>query len=403
MSGKRRKRFRELYYITHLENVPSILEHGILSHAEIERRHMEHARLYDHATVHHRQYRQAPNGRSLWEFANLYFQPRNPMLYRVLMENAARKRAIVVLGVNKAVLELPDVCITTGNAASLYSRILPREEGLAQLTDILRQVNISYWTEETGAKRRIMAEVLVPTRVPPEYISTLYVCDQTAQQLAQERLGAHLEQQRVEIVPEPPMFFMPAYEKTLLREGLRDLRLVKGDMFFSGMQTLTISVNTVGVMGKGLASRAKYQFPDAYVEYQRVCKSGELAMGRPYLYKREKSLDAEMAEDPSSLHILNRETWFLFFPTKRHWRQKADLEGIAQGLEWLRANYGREGITSLALPALGCGLGKLPWAQVGPLMCQALAELEIPIRVHLPLEQDPPPEQLTTEFLLGSA
>ena len=398
MGRRRHKRFRELYYITHVENVPSILEHGILSHAEIERRRMAHMPLYDRQIVTNRRYRTAPDGRSLWEFANLYFQARNPMLYRVLRENVGREREVVVLGVKRDVLNRPDVFITTGNAASLTSDILPRAEGLARLEGILREVNIEFWTDAQGSKRRIMAEVLVPERVPPELVTTIYVQDHIAQEQVRARLEAH-SAPRVEIVPEPHMFFAPEYERPLTAQ----LYLVKGDMFFSGMQTLTISVNTVGVMGKGLASRAKYQFPDAYVEYQRVCKSGELVMGRPYLYKREKSLDEEMAEDPATLRVTNRETWFLFFPTKRHWRQKADLEGIAQGLAWLRANYRREGITSLALPALGCGLGQLAWADVGPLMCRTLAELDIPVRVHLPLEGEMPAEQLTREFLLGSA
>lgn len=63
------------------------------------------------------------------------------------------------------------------------------------------------------------------------------------------------------------------------------------------MQTLAVSVNTVGVMGKGLASRVKYQFPDVYVRYQDVCKTRELELGKPYLYKRESSLDSLLADE----------------------------------------------------------------------------------------------------------
>ena len=397
MSGKRHRRFRELYYITHLANVPSILEHGILSHAEIERRRVDYVRLYDHASVSARQYRTVPNGRSLGEFANLYFQPRNPMLYRVLRENIGRERGVVVLGVKKDVLDIPGVFITTGSAVSESSKILPRDEGLKRLEAILHAVNSEFWTEKRGAKRRIMAEVLVPERVPPEHITTIYVRSRPDQEYVQTYLREHAPRQ-VAVVPEPHTFFAPKHEYPLTP----NLHLVEGDMFFGGMQTLTIPVNTVGVMGKGLAFRAKSQFPDTFVAYRHVCKSGELVMGRPYLYKREKSLDEEMAEDPASMRLTNRETWFLFFPTKRHWRQKSDLEGIEQGLEWLRANYRREGITSLALPALGCGLGQLAWADVGPKMCRALVDLGIPVRVYLPLEGSMPPEQRTAEFLLGS-
>ncbi len=388
---KQSKRLRELYYITHLDNVPSILERGILSHAAIEREAVAHRPVYDRVIVYNRRERLAPDGRSLWEFANLYFQPRNPMLYRVLLESS--RDEIVVLGVRRSVLDMPGIFVTTGNAASYYSEILPREEGLKRWPEIQQYISTTWWSEADGTKRKIMAEVLVPDRVPPHLIQTIYVADLRAKAEVQRRIG----RRRIEIVPEPNMFFAPAYEYPLTAT----LRLVKGDMFFSGMQTLTISVNTVGVMGKGLASRAKYQFPDAYVEYQRVCREGLLKMGRPYLYKREASLEFQLADQPMSLTQLNKETWFLFFPTKRHWRERSSLEGIEQGLRWVQANYEREGIKSLAMPALGCGLGRLRWEDVGPLMCRYLAPLSIPVRVHLPLEYDLPREMLTPRFLLG--
>src|SRR5690606_15007770 len=146
-----------------------------------------------------------------------------------------------------------------------------------------------------------------------------------------------------------------------------NLSLVDGDMFFSQMQTLTISVNCVGVMGKGLASRAKYQFPGMYVKYQDLCKEKKLALGKPYVLKKEYSLDEELAESPESLRSVE-ETQFLLFPTKNHWRQRSDIGGIEDGLKELVKNYKRVGIESLATPALGCGLGQLKWSDVGPLM-----------------------------------
>lgn len=172
-------------------------------------------------------------------------------------------------------------------------------------------------------------------------------------------------------------------------------------MFFSQMHTLTISVNTVGVMGKGLASRAKYQFPDVYVYYQDLCRQKTLQMGRPYLYKREGYLDNELADEPNSLLNANSNKWFLLFPTKNHWKQGSDIKGIEQGLEWLQNNYQRHGVRSLAVPALGCGLGGLKWEDVGPLMCRYLAALEISVGIYLPREQQIPGEQLRKEFLLS--
>ncbi len=159
------------------------------------------------------------------------------------------------------------------------------------------------------------------------------------------------------------------------------LAIVDGDILSSNMQTLTVPVNTVGVMGKGLALQVKLQYPDVYAKYQWACRQGLLAMGKPYLYKPKA----------------NSVRWFLLFPTKRHWREGANLVGIEEGLRWLLANYKALGITSLAVPALGAGLGRLPWKSVGPLMCRYLAKLDIPVALYLPWEKHTPPELLLCE------
>ena len=73
-----------LYYITHINNVPSLLENGILSHNEVVKRNIVKNPIYAPDIVERRQGIVAPNGDSLWDYANLYFQPRNPMLYIVI-------------------------------------------------------------------------------------------------------------------------------------------------------------------------------------------------------------------------------------------------------------------------------------------------------------------------------
>jgi hypothetical protein len=69
------------------------------------------------------------------------------------------------------------------------------------------------------------------------------------------------------------------------------------------------------------------------------------------LYKRESSFHEELADDPGSF-TEGQETWFLLFATKDDWKQSANLDGIARGLTWVQENFGTEGITSLAMPAL---------------------------------------------------
>lgn len=152
-------------------------------------------------------------------------------------------------------------------------------------------------------------------------------------------------------------------------------------------------------MGKGLASRAKYQFPDVYVRYQDFCKQKKLRVGLPALIKTEMSLFSELSE--ISTDYSSPSNWFLLFATKQHWRENSKLEYLVDGLHWLSEHYKKEGITSLALPALGCGLGHLSWAEVGPLMCNVLKNFDIPVCIYLPAEKKLSAEHLSPTYLLG--
>ena len=383
------RRIEGLYYITHVNNVPSILRHGILAHEKIEELQLPFTRIYDAQIVSKRENIPAPDGHTLWHFANLYFQPRNPMLYRVLREKSTEE--IAIISVQPTILRQPKGFVSTGNAASVHSKILPVSREL--IAEIQKNTNKDWWSDVDGSKRTIMAEYLIPEIVSPDLIQAIYVGSREVM----NDLKNTIAPSRVQVVHEPRMFFQP-YRKMNLTPTLT---VVEGDMFFSRMQTLTVSVNCVGIMGKGLASTAKYQFPDVYVRYQDLCRQRVLKMGKPYLYKREFSFEQQLADDPSSLTNANLETWVLLFPTKHHWKEKADLEGIEKGLQWIQNNYKSEGIKSLALPALGCGLGQLEWKDVGPLMCDYLANLDIPIQVYLPTEKKVLDDELTRAFLIG--
>ena len=388
---KKKPEIKSLYYITHIDNVPSILKNGILSHQRVQQSGIPYTPIYDAAIVSNRQMKTVPDGRSLWDFANLYFQARNPMLFRVLHEK--NEADVGVVGVQPGVLSDPHAFIATGNAASAATDILPPHEGLKHIFDNWDIINSVWWNRVDGSKRKIMAECLVPDHVPPELIHSVFVA---SHEVAEKVRGMGLPRQ-LPIVPEPNMFFLPARRVRITNH----LSLAEGDMFFSTMQTLTVSVNVVGIMGKGLASRAKYQFPDVYVRYQDACRHKALRMGKPYLYKREGALDEELADEPNTLPAVNANKWFLLFATKRHWRDTSDLGGIEEGLRWVRENYKREGIKSLAMPALGCGLGKLDWGDVGPIMCRELSALDIPVAIYLPREREIPEEFLRSQYLLA--
>lgn len=142
-----------------------------------------------------------------------------------------------------------------------------------------------------------------------------------------------------------------------------------GDLFQSKAQTLTNAVNTVGVMGKGIALEFKKRFPKMYEDYRRRCERGEVALGKPYLFKETMS-----------------EQWILNFPTKEDWRNPSDFSPIQDGLAYLRDHIHEWGITSLAVPSLGCGHGGLEWTVVGPAIYNALAQLDIPVELYAPYE-----------------
>lgn len=388
---KEKPEIKGLYYITHIENIPSILSQGILSHRCVEDRGVKYKAIYDAEIVGNRKLKRTPDGRNLWEFANVYFQPRNPMLFRVVHETDPKE--IVVLGLQPRVLQTPGSYITNGNAANNATDFYNYEDGMKAIMEIWNTISSEWWNSVDGSKRKIMAECLVLGVIPPDLIHSIYV---SSHQIADKVRGI-ISGRGLPVIPEPNMFFIPARRYRITA----DLFLAEGDMFFSNMQTLTVSVNTVGIMGKGLASRAKYQFPDVYVVYQDACRKRWLKMGKPYLYKREASFDDELVDEPGTVTTPNGVKWFLLFATKRHWRVDSDLNGIEEGMRWLAANHSSEGINSIALPALGCGLGNLDWKDVGPVMCRHLAPLGIPVAIYLPREREIPQGFLTHAYLLG--
>jgi len=384
------KKPNAFYYIAHVSNLRSILELGILSHEEVIKQQLASKSIYDEKIVSKRKDKTTPADLSLWAYANVYFQARNPMLYRVLHEES--RDSIMVLQISPDIFAADGAFITDGNAAGSQTIFHPaNQNGLKMLDAKIFKRN--YWSENDDSKRKIMAELLIPKMIPAGKITSIYVATEEAQ-LKVEKIS-----KSIQAIVQPESFFLPAYQKKLSES----ISLAKGDMFFSNMQTLSISVNTVGIMGKGLASRAKYQFPDVYVAYQDACRNKALKMGKPFLYKRGGNVEKSLADNPETLETENGERWFLLFPTKDHWRNPSPLGGIEEGLQWLVKNCEKEGVQSLAIPALGCGLGGLEWEEVGPLMCRYLSQLPTSIRsrIYLPVEKDTPEEHLSEKFLLG--
>jgi hypothetical protein len=170
-----RSRVTELQYIAPLANIGQIVDLGILSHERAEDVDHESVALEEVQDIRHG--KRVPNGRMLHEYANVYFDARNPMMYRRLNV----KREIVVVRVNPDILDLPNVVITDGNAASGSTAFYPSPGGLVNLDE--DRVYATYWTDNDPwakyeKKRQRCAEVLIPDVIPSEYLHGCYVCHQ---------------------------------------------------------------------------------------------------------------------------------------------------------------------------------------------------------------------------------
>ena len=144
------------------------------------------------------------------------------------------------------------------------------------------------------------------------------------------------------------------------------VRLARGDLFRSSARTLTNPINCHAVMGGGLALEFRRRFPEMFQDYVQRCRSGEVRIGKPYVWQNQ-----------SGQSVLN-------FPTKDDWRDPSRLVYVAEGLRYLVDHYQVMGIKSLAVPALGCGLGGLEWSEVMPLMERELSRLDIPVEIFEP-------------------
>ncbi|MFH1717683.1 MAG: DarT ssDNA thymidine ADP-ribosyltransferase family protein [Planctomycetota bacterium] len=173
-----RSNVKELHYIVPIANMVSIMQHGILSNKLIKK--LFHESFADEEIQYRRENIQVPGGRKLQEYANLYFDAHNPMLCKCKDQN----NKICVLRINAEVMDLPGVTIADQNASSNYVRFYPVEEGLAAIDQ--DRLFARHWThpdnqyEEWSHKSLKCAEVLVPDKIEPRYLTGAYVANQTA-------------------------------------------------------------------------------------------------------------------------------------------------------------------------------------------------------------------------------
>lgn len=138
------------------------------------------------------------------------------------------------------------------------------------------------------------------------------------------------------------------------------IEYVRGNLLEADAEALINTVNTVGVMGKGIALQFRQAFPSNYQVYRRTCEKGELRPGQVLVV-------------PTGM--LGNPKFIINVPTKRHWKGKARLEDIEAGLKALVSTIKEYKISSIAVPPLGCGNGGLEWGDVRPRIESALAAL----------------------------
>ncbi len=146
------------------------------------------------------------------------------------------------------------------------------------------------------------------------------------------------------------------------------IRYATGDLLRADVQALVNAVNTVGVMGKGIALQFKEAFPENLLAYEDACRRGVVEIGRMFV---------------TETGHLDGPRWIINFPTKKDWRHPSKMEYVSLGLVDLVRVIHERGIKSIALPALGCGLGGLDWIEVKQAIEAALSGLpEVDVRIY---------------------
>lgn len=145
------------------------------------------------------------------------------------------------------------------------------------------------------------------------------------------------------------------------------IREVSGDILDADTAAVVNPVNTVGVMGAGLALqfKRKYYF-EMFGDYVEACNDGTLRIGKVMV------------------HAVGHGRYVISFPTKQDWKDPSRLEWVDRGLTDLKRRIIALGIKSIAIPPLGCGLGGLDWVEVRKLIEERLGELDIDVVLYVP-------------------
>ncbi len=148
------------------------------------------------------------------------------------------------------------------------------------------------------------------------------------------------------------------------------IHFVTGNILDSSAQALVNTVNTMGVMGKGIALQFKKQFPNNYRIYKEVCEQNALQVGQLLIIEEDSMFSGKKV-------IIN-------FPTKTNWRLPSEYEYIEAGLKELKKVVLERNIESIAIPPLGAGNGGLEWQKVKKMIIDTLSDLDCETYLYEP-------------------
>ena len=145
------------------------------------------------------------------------------------------------------------------------------------------------------------------------------------------------------------------------RPVLSMITFAQGNLLQADAEAVVNAVNTVGIMGKGIALMFKERFPENFKAYEKACENQEVRIGKMFVSENREFFGPK---------------WIVKFSTKTHWRVQSRVEWIEYGLQYLVRVITDKKISSVAIPPLGCGNGGLDWRDVRPRIVAALENIE---------------------------
>ncbi len=139
------------------------------------------------------------------------------------------------------------------------------------------------------------------------------------------------------------------------------IQYIKGNLFDASTDALAHGCNTKGKMHQGIANQFRQHFPDMFQDYKRRCEFGDFQLGQGYMYST--------TEKPAIINLATQA------------KEKSRIQDIDKSLAWLAESYTELGIKSVAMPRIGCGLGRLEWEVVHPLFQKHFENSDLKVEI----------------------